>query len=185
MDSSNFFRIFRADWNPNTLISFCWYFRRECQAVQRAVSKFPAEWIASWCCFSHRQCQTNSSLQHSRQNVNQTEYMSKIDNLKWWQFTHRTCWNVWWGPTCGVSAVYKLSANIYKLDGQQQQSIYPSEMTIAYMNDGNLKELLLGKRTFYIAQLKTRWPPGQQDFFSWLPEFQQHPYNYLQIIGVR
>ena len=30
----------------------------------------------------------------------------------------RACWIVWGGPTNGISAIYKLSANIHKFAGQ-------------------------------------------------------------------
>ena len=38
----------------DTMKSLYWSFWHECQAIQRAISKFLEEWIASWCCFPHK-----------------------------------------------------------------------------------------------------------------------------------
>ena len=44
----------------------------ECQAVQHPVFKFLEDWIASWCCFPHRHCPTDSSFLLRKQNLKQT-----------------------------------------------------------------------------------------------------------------
>ena len=69
---------------------------REWLTVKHTVSNFIEEWIVSWCCFSPRQCQTDSSLRHRRQNLKQTKSMGEINNLKWQKFTHRILYILWW-----------------------------------------------------------------------------------------
>ena len=71
-----------SDRHTNTMKSLYWCFWHECQAVQQE------EWIVSRCCFLHKQCPTDLSLLHNRLNLKQIKQMSKINNLKCWQFTH-------------------------------------------------------------------------------------------------
>ena len=47
------------------------------------------------------------------------------------------------GPTHGISSVWKLSANIYKLGVEHQQKISQSVKTKAFMNYGKLESLHL------------------------------------------
>ena len=65
-----------------------WSFQYKCQIAQHTVFKFLEERIVSWCCFSHRQCASDFSSQHSRQNLKQTKY--KINDSKWQQFINFT-----------------------------------------------------------------------------------------------
>ena len=75
------------DWHPkHSHKPLYWRFQCECQAVEHAISKLMEVWIASWCCFPHWQCTTDSGLLHSRQNRKQTK--GHAWNWKWWQFTH-------------------------------------------------------------------------------------------------
>ena len=55
-------------------------------------------------------------------------------------FKVHNCWIVLWRELVkGISAIYKLLPNIYKLARQQQQEIGQSEMTKSYMNNSNLQ----------------------------------------------
>ena len=60
-------------WNFHIGASVC-----KCQTVQHAVSKFLEELIASWCSFSQRQCPTDTSLLHSRQNWNRQSAFTEV-----------------------------------------------------------------------------------------------------------
>ena len=48
-------------------------FRRECHAIKHPIFKFLKEWMASWCCFLHGQCSTDSCLLYNGQNFKQAK----------------------------------------------------------------------------------------------------------------
>ena len=52
-----------------TLKSSYWRFRRECQSTQHSVFKLVEEEIASWCCFPHSPCPTDSKLLHNKEKM--------------------------------------------------------------------------------------------------------------------
>ena len=82
-----------SDWCPHSLKSWYWCIWCECHLVEHTVSNFLEKWIASWCCFPHRQCPTHTCLLQSRQNLLKKK-KSACENFFFF-YLQQICYHFW------------------------------------------------------------------------------------------